>query len=185
MMDESLFQTELQPGEHIEWTGRPDYRHIFSTIDILLIPFSILWGGFAIFWEISTIVIHAPVLFSLGGMPFVIVGLYLIVGRFFYRRWEKQHTWYAVTNQRIMILTTTFGHKTQSIFLKTLPRIDKSITSNGSGTLIFGTSMPFGLGGNSGWIMGNTGRYVPPAFYDISSVQHVYDLINRLRQTTS
>jgi len=45
-----LFSSELFPGETVQWTGRPNAAVIFHTEDWALIPFSLLWGRFAIFW---------------------------------------------------------------------------------------------------------------------------------------
>ncbi len=62
-MDQVQFQPELDPGEVIEWTGRPDPRRVVTADDVVLIPFSILWGGFAIAWETFFIIVHGPLLF--------------------------------------------------------------------------------------------------------------------------
>jgi hypothetical protein len=45
-----FFPYELLPGETVQWTGRPNAAVIFHKEDWALIPFSLLWGGFAIFW---------------------------------------------------------------------------------------------------------------------------------------
>ena len=44
-------QPELTSGESVLWAGQPNPRIIFHKDDLYLIPFSLLWGGFAIFWE--------------------------------------------------------------------------------------------------------------------------------------
>jgi hypothetical protein len=47
----AAIQPELTSGESILWAGQPNTRVIFHKEDLFLIPFSLLWGGFAIFWE--------------------------------------------------------------------------------------------------------------------------------------
>jgi len=47
----------------------------------------ILWAGFAIFWERSAIRDGDP--FHLVGVPFVVVGLYIVMGRFLVDAWRR------------------------------------------------------------------------------------------------
>ena len=80
--------------------------------------------------------------FALWGIPFVLIGLYMIVGRFFYKVWALKRTSYAVTNRRVLILRETFGRNVQSIYLSTLPAVDTSVRGDGSGTIVFGSMSP-------------------------------------------
>jgi len=47
----AAIQPKVLSGESILWTGQPDTRVVFHKEDLFLIPFSLLWGSFAIFWE--------------------------------------------------------------------------------------------------------------------------------------
>jgi hypothetical protein len=47
------FQPYLLQGERIVWSGRPKQGIAFSRSDLMGIPFSIMWCGFIIFWNVS------------------------------------------------------------------------------------------------------------------------------------
>jgi hypothetical protein len=183
--DQARLQPYLQGGETVLWTGRPDPRRLLSGKDIFLIPFSLLWGGFAIFWEASVLsfgggVNGPPIFFVLWGIPFVLVGQYIIWGRFLVKRRYRKQTVYAVTNQRVLILR---GRSLQSIFLSQLPPIVQSSRADGTGSLEFGSAgSPFGYGvwANTGMDVFNFG-HPALAFYDIPDVTQVYGLITEAR----
>jgi hypothetical protein len=82
----------LAPGEDVLWTGTPKQGFMLHPFDALLIPFSLLWAGFAIFWETMAIKTGAPMFFWLWGVPFVLVGIYMTIGRFFYDRYVRART---------------------------------------------------------------------------------------------
>lgn len=136
-----LFRAELLKDEEVLCCGQPDSSAIFSDSDIFLIPFSILWGGFAMFWELSAVKMGAPFFFCLFGIPFVIIGLYFIFGRFIYKGIKKKHTYYAVTNQRVLILISLSNKNLVAEFITQIPCINKSVRSNGKGTIKFGDSI--------------------------------------------
>jgi hypothetical protein len=100
-------QGRLEPyllsDEVLLWTGRPDPTKHFSRTDLLLVPFSIVWGGFAIMWESSALTSKDPFPFALFGTIFVGIGLYFIVGRFFVKAWQKRQTVYGLTNHRALV----------------------------------------------------------------------------------
>ena len=84
----NTFSSELSPGETIQWTGRPNPTVIFHKEDWGLIPFGLLWGGFAIFWLLGASGLwdfwtNSPdQTFQwfgvIWGTPFVLVGQYLM-----------------------------------------------------------------------------------------------------------
>jgi hypothetical protein len=170
----------LLPGERLLWSDRPDPHRIFAPNDAWLVPFSILVGAFAIYWEIGVLAhIGSPdsYAFALWGTPFVLLGQYLIWGRFIYKRWDRERTVYAVTSKRVLAVR---GSSFRSVFISELPGINQSTRSDGSGTLDFGTaSVGAGLWANTGMDLLN--RAGVPAFYDIQDVRNVYRLIAEAR----
>jgi hypothetical protein len=180
---QARLQPYRQPGETILWTGGPDPKRLLTGKDAFLIPFSLMWGGFAIFWEASVLAFGRgpngpPIFFMLWGIPFVVVGQYFIWGRFLVKRWDRKRTVYAVTNQRVLMLR---GRSLQSIFMSQLPPIVQSSRVDGSGSLEFGStggSYGYAVWANSGMDLFAMGR-VPLAFYDIPNVTEVYGLITR------
>jgi hypothetical protein len=186
-----IFQPDLLSDERILWVGKPETSVIFSSFDFFLIPFSLVWFSFAIFWEFTVISSGAPKLFTLWGVPFVIAGLYFVFGRFFYKAWKKTRTYYAVTDKRILVLITTImGRKLQAAYINSLPNINKSINSKGVGTIKFGNQSPFHISiyENSGLdFFGSMYGAGDSAlrFYDIKNVDSVYNLVSELRNNVS
>ena len=64
------------------WSGRPGQGIVFTGRDVFLVPFSLVWCGFAIFWETSVSRTQAPGFFLVWGAMFVTLGLYFVAGRF-------------------------------------------------------------------------------------------------------
>ena len=103
MTDEYSFcRPYLTAGETVLWRGKPGKGHLLTGQDIFMIPFSILWCGFAIFWEATVIRNGAPFFFTLWGIPFVCVGLYMVFGRFLWTAWIRKRTAYVITDQKIL-----------------------------------------------------------------------------------
>jgi hypothetical protein len=156
----------LAKRERVLWNGRPKQGLLFRKSDAFMIPFSLMWGGFAIFWETTVIKSGAPFFFMLWGIPFVLVGLYMIVGRFFADAWQRTKTFYTVTNERILIVGGLFNRTVTSLELRTLPEMSLSLQDDDKGTLSFGEDQT-GFGSTFGgrWSQSNQKR--PPQFEGI------------------
>jgi hypothetical protein len=181
-------QPELTSGESIVWAGQPKPGVILHKEDVFLVPFSLLWGGFAIFWEASVLGLWGfggKNVWSFGvlwGIPFVLAGQYIIWGRFFYAAWLKRRTHYAVTNRRVIVVQNGWTRHMASAYIEGLPTIVKQGSSNGMGTLSFAQSQPM-WSNNRGWGAWN-GLSVGavPTFVDIEDVDYVYRLVSDLRE---
>ena len=134
MEDYSWLNSWLSPGEQILWRGKPEKYSLFEKNDILLIPFSIFWCGFAIYWEYTAFAKQTPLLFRLWGIPFVCVGLYFVIGRFSFRSYLLRHSAYAITDRKII---RKFGKKVEMLQSNSLPPMQVEQKEDGSGTIRF------------------------------------------------
>lgn len=121
-------------GQDLIWTGRPILGFRLRKADWVLFPFSVLWSGFAIGWEITVLVTDAELLFKLWGIPFVLIGIYILIGRFFHDRWYRSRTFYGLTKDTLIIKRPK---KVQSIFFSSLNKLDVQEGKNNRGSLNF------------------------------------------------
>ena len=179
---------ELEPGEKLLWSGQPRQGILFRSSDIILIPFSLLWGGFAIFWEIGVLSATSRhnssnpdivrYLFPLWGIPFVAVGLYMIVGRFFVDSAQRRKTAYGITDRRVIIRSGIFTRSTKSLNLRTLSDVTLSERADGNGTITLGA-----IAGVYSWFYGTSwpgmGRQQAPCLDTITHAKNVYEILRR------
>jgi hypothetical protein len=183
-------EQELSPGERLIWSGQPRLGMRLRASDVLMIPFSILWCGFAIFWEVMASTATAKdggaiaIVFPLFGVPFVVIGLYFVFGRFIVDARIRARTFYGITNERIIIVSGLFARRTKSLNLPTLSDISLTERPDGGGTICFGPSYPFGAWFPAGSWPG-FGQYMPPAFDMIDRAKEVYDLIRQTQKTAA
>ena len=171
---------ELTGQERIIWTGRPRQGIVTRPSDGFMIPFSLLWGGFAIFWETGVIKSGAPFFFMLWGIPFVLVGLYIIFGRFLVDAKQREGTFYGLTDQRVIIVSGLTSRKVKSLNLRTLSDVSLSEKSDRTGTITFGPTNPM-----ASWWGGTPWPGVPqagPSFEMISDAKRIYE---QLREAQS
>jgi Bacterial PH domain len=164
----------LDSDESLLWSGAPRQGLLLRAGDVFMIPFSLLWGGFAIFWEATVLRSNAPVFFVLFGIPFVLIGLYMIVGRFFVDARMRVRTFYGLTNRRAIIVSGLFSRTTNSMPLRTLADLSLQERQDGSGTIMFGRPQPYSYSGSSVRWPGMS-QYSAPAFEMISDARRVYD----------
>lgn len=171
----------LDRGERQLWAGRPRQGILFRGSDIFMIPFSILWGGFAVFWEATVILSGGPLLFALFGIPFVLMGLYITVGRFVLDARRRANVTYGVTDQRIVIQSGILRPTVKSLELSTLSDVTVQERADGSGTITFGPTHPFAT-----MYAGMAWPGVPQAtsFELIPDARRVYDTIRAAQQAT-
>lgn len=86
------------------WQGAPKKVPVFTRSDFLFVPFSLIFGGFLLAYAvISAIMMIAGqgILFSLAGITFLLIGVYLIFIRLWYRKKRISREVYFVTDKRV------------------------------------------------------------------------------------
>jgi hypothetical protein len=172
------FSEQLLSGERVIWTGAPDQGLRLRGADAVMIPFSLMWCGFAIFWETMALTMHTPWFFRLWGVPFALMGLFMAFGRFFADAWLRQRTSYAVTNERVLITRTGPFSSFTAIRRDQLPEMELTNAANGFGTIRFGRQTPvFGRrSGFNGWM---PALDPVPQFIGIAQAQEVFNIMQR------
>lgn len=160
-------KADLNPHEEVLWVGRPKNGVVFRPTDFFLIPFAVFWTGFAVFWETSVNEAGAPLLFGLWGIPFVLIGVYLLVGRFFYEYYQRRNSFYAVTKTRVILRQEIFPKSTKSLALDGLGVVELSERAGGVGDVVFQGQAP----------VTTRNRGVPPKFDNIADAARVYRMI--------
>ena len=177
-------KTELRPhldsGENLLWSGQPKKGIVFRTVDVFLIPFSVIWCGFAIFWFTTALTSEAPFLFAMFGIPFVVIGLFFVFGRFIIDAKQRDNTSYGITEHRIMIKSGIMSKKIQSLNIQTLSDIEYSEKHDGTGTISIGPKNPMMIWGNGmNWWPGIKSS---PQLEMIPNVRKVYNQIIELQK---
>jgi hypothetical protein len=172
-----LFEAYLNHNERILWMGQPQAWRILGLSDLFLIPFSIFWLGFALMW-VTGFGSGNPIWFF--GILHVVVGLYMLFGRFIHKYLRWRGMYYAVTNQRVLWLNRSFWRQAlQSRFINTLPMLDLKGGWGGTSTIIF--EPPATTSRNQTSRQQMLGEADGLGFYNITDAAEIYHLIQQIR----
>lgn len=177
-------EAALDRGERIIWSGRPRQGVMLRGADAFAIPFALLWTSIPTFGVLSSLARPQANSFAFfPALPFVLIGLYLLIGRFFVDAAQRSKTFYALTNERILIVSGLFSRNVRSLSLRTLDQVDLSARASGQGTIKFGRSSGYGSLALPGW-PGMKG-YLPPMFEMIPDATAVAKLIREAQRAVN
>lgn len=172
---------QLGAGERLLWTGTPRHGMLFRGTDVFLVPMSLLWAGFVVFWTLSVMRSGARMFFVLWGIPFVLMGVNLVFGRFIVDKALRERTAYGLTDRRVIILSGLFARSVKSLQLRTLSDVTLDERTDGRGTITFGPTHPMAR-----WFWGaawpGVSGYQSPAFEAIPSAREVYGRIRNAQE---
>jgi hypothetical protein len=175
-MQTTAFDGRLLKGEKIVWWGQPAQGLLFTSKDWFMVPFSLMFAGFAVFWESSVLsATNSPTFMRLWGVPFLLVGLYLVVGRFLVDAWVRRGITYAVTDKRILILRSGPSTKFTAMTFDQLPSVNLTEHRAGRGTIRFGQEQsPWS---NHGYSSASPAFDPTPQFIAIEDARRVFEHI--------
>ena len=143
---DAILRRELMTGERIVWNGQPNPRKLYAAFAIWL--FAIPWTAFALFWEAMALLMlwggttKTPavitwsfgIVFPLFGLPFIIIGFYMLAMPFKAIAKAKR-TVFALTDRRVLRVTAGQTREAESVMLGQIGPISVKVGSDGYGTL--------------------------------------------------
>jgi hypothetical protein len=148
---EDLIHRKLVPGERLAWIGQPDRSIHLTDADGFLIPFSLVWSaisfyGFLMVYEPDLVGFRTAANLAIGPYAvsacMAVVGVYLMIGRFAYKRCRKGRTWYALTTHRAIVLRRTLIRAFDYLWYSSDLAVTASCRVSGAGDLHFVESGP-------------------------------------------
>jgi len=152
----ALLRTKMEGDERILWTGQPAPSRVFRAA-LPIFFFAIPWTAFALFWEFMALAgivgnldkmpsglgAMMAIVFPLFGLPFIVIGIWLLGKPFSIRR-QAERTLFAITTRRAVIFSV--GAKRELLNFP-LAGIEAKLTSSeekdGSGSLLFQSPVPY------------------------------------------
>lgn len=176
----AVISAELEEGETLLWSAQPRQDIFLRAVDKGMIPFSILWGGFALFWEYEVISTGAPFLFALFGIPFVVAGLYLMAGRFYYDARFREKTFYGITNRRVIILSGIRSKQSKSVVIREIADMNMIENPDGSGVIALDSQDMKNVSRDE--LIWPVQTEIKPRLSDLRDVRKPFEIIQKLRR---
>jgi hypothetical protein len=111
----------LETGEDILWQGAPEGGVDFTGVWSVQTLFALFFTAFSLFWITMAYTITGQMndgvgrvintVFPLFGLPFLLVGLHLLVGRFWADARRRRNSYYTLTNRAAYIGVQTGGKR--------------------------------------------------------------------------
>lgn len=165
---------QLRNGEKPVWIDRPSpmARALSSPTKFL---FGIPFLGFAIFWT-STASQTGVSFFTLWGIPFILVGAGMVLSPVWYYLEAKNWLYYAITDQRALIIRTFPRHKIESFEPREFTRLERTVKPDGTGNVLFAEDIRRGKNGN---------YTVPRGFYGVPEAKRVEETLLDLQRNST
>lgn len=177
-----IFQQFLNPGEKIIWSGKPRQGFLLHRSDVFFIPFSLIWTALAIWMEYDTLVSPRPIQEKFWSLFSLAVAAYILAVRFLVDAIYRSLTFYALTNQRVLIHAGFLKTTLTGLPLTSMKEINLDLDKNGRGSIVFGPLEPNAWMHTGGGWPRMAKMAPPPAFQLLQDPQTVYKKIREQRK---
>jgi hypothetical protein len=144
-------QPALEPAERLLWAGRPVQGVVFRATDRPTTVLGLLWAGFALSWVYTGLTRGQSLPVLAFGLVFVLIGLYLALGRLVVDAYARRHIYYGVTDRRIVFAEGRSGPDVQFLNLDTITDVTLKKRASDGGVIAFRSTGPFRSPVSSSW----------------------------------
>ena len=136
--------TEISPyigqNEKILWCDKPVKNFIIAGAEIFNVLFGAFWLAFSIFWLIMTLVDKNSGALPYFSIPFILLGLWLVLFKHLVQAVKRKKIIYVVTNKRVLVVTTGKEEFVEEFCYSDIAEIDMKADKNGIGSVFFYSS---------------------------------------------
>lgn len=141
-------QLEIKPyldgRESLLWCDKPVKKIIFTLNDVFTTLFGIFWLAFSLFWVFSAYMATSETtgpskIFPLFGIPFVLVGVYLLFFRHIVSYFKRKNIIYALTEKRVLVVHFGRSKYVQEYKYEHISNISLKTNENDVGSIYFFT----------------------------------------------
>ncbi len=145
----------LKTNEKILWSGKPE-KKAFVLPALASIPVGLLFFVFSIFWILAASSAGPPDFFTFMGLPFVVVGIAIIIAPFLWQLLRHRNTEYVITDKRIITQTGAIGLDTRFV---DFDKIQEVYVKIGVIDRLFGTGSLYAMTAGASNFSPQTGPY--------------------------
>lgn len=171
----------FRENEEILWQGKPEKIRFFSKKDIIIIPLTTIIGAYFLLYAAFSFMMMIEgksMTFALSGITILLVALYLLFGRIWYRYRKLSKNLYFVTSSRVFVFNTLRNIVTADIPLE-LTKISCLKNDVYLSSKLLGGDIACALGIDL--FLYNIIRE-SPAFYGIENPEDVMKIIERAKK---
>lgn len=128
--------TYLDADEDVLWYDKPVKKIVFTSADIFTTLFGVVWLSFSVFWIIEASYSTFEI-FPFFGIPFVLIGLYLLFFRHVVSLVKRKDMIYVLTNRRAMIVHTGKRQYVQEYRYENISNVQMRCDDNDIGSIFF------------------------------------------------
>lgn len=125
----------LDSGERLIWSGRPNALRYAINKGMVPSLFGVVFFGFAVFWTYGAAK-QSGLLFMLGGIPFLIIGLGFLLTPV-WPVFRGARTTYALTNRRAIVDISGAFARGLSVPINQIRFVEMKPSAKGFGNVLF------------------------------------------------